>query len=259
MTKLPIVDAHLDLAETVTLFGRDVTLEIAEIRAGERRTANQATVCLPELERGGIAVVIATVTPGFLAADVGPDFQPKSALYRTPQEAEAQALSQIRLYEQWANQRRIRLIKSRTDLDHHLQLWEADAKPGLVFLMEGADPIVHVRDLRNWWRRGLRMIGLTFGSLLFGLTLNQIGKLREHSGTLLFLTGAIILLTGWGWPYALALGWLGIQLWRGRSSLPVNALKREAPEKRMSDLLFRIHGLSLKHPYFFHNFPVCLP
>jgi membrane dipeptidase len=168
LTKLPIVDAHLDLAETVTLFGRDITLEIAEIRAREQRTANQATVSLPELERGGIAVIVATVTPGFLVEDVGPHFQPQSALYSTPQEAEAQAVSQINLYEQWASQGRIRLIKSRTDLDHHLQLWQADNKPGLVLLMEGADPIVEVKDLRDWWRRGLRMIGLTFGNTRYG-------------------------------------------------------------------------------------------
>jgi hypothetical protein len=50
LIKLPIVDAHLDLAETVTLFGRDITLEIAEIRARDQRAANQATVSLPELE-----------------------------------------------------------------------------------------------------------------------------------------------------------------------------------------------------------------
>ena len=168
MTNLPIVDAHLDLAETVTLFDRDITLEIAEIRAREQCATNQATVSLPELERGGIAVIIATITPGFLAEDAGFDFQPRSALYSTPQEAEAQALSQINLYEQWASHGRIRLIKSGTDLDHHLQLWQADNKPGLVLLMEGADPIVEVKDLRDWWRRGLRMIGLTFGNTRYG-------------------------------------------------------------------------------------------
>ena len=39
---------------------------------------------------------------------------------------------------------------------------------GLVLLMEGADPIVEVRDLHDWWRRGLRMIGLTFGNTKYG-------------------------------------------------------------------------------------------
>ena len=54
------------------------------------------------------------------------------------------------------------------DLDHHLGLWQGDRKPGLVMLMEGADPIVHVSDLPRWWQRGLRMIGLTYGDTHYG-------------------------------------------------------------------------------------------
>ncbi len=131
MMKHPIVDGHLDLAETVTLFGRDITQNVADIRVSEQRSANQATVSLPELERGGIAVAIATVTPGFLVEDVGPDFQPKSALYSSPEEAEANALSQINLYEQWARQGRVRLIRSKLDLEDHLQLWQEDNRPSI--------------------------------------------------------------------------------------------------------------------------------
>ena len=98
----PIVDSHLDLAENVTLFGRDMTLPAAQLRAIERRTRQQATATtLPELMRGGVAVTIATVTPGFRVEDVGDDFEPRSALYRTPEEAEAQALKQITLYNAW--------------------------------------------------------------------------------------------------------------------------------------------------------------
>ncbi len=168
MNNLPIVDSHLDLAENATLFGRDLTLSAAEIRTLEKHMTRQATVSLPDLERGGIAVVVATVTAGFLAADVGADFQPRSAIYSTPEEAEAQALTQIALYEQWDKQGRVRLLKSVNDLNHHLQLWQQDRKPGLVMLMEGADPIVQVSDLPRWWRRGLRMIGLTFGDTKYG-------------------------------------------------------------------------------------------
>lgn len=164
----PLVDGHLDLAENVTLFGRDLTASAAHIRAVEKRTTRQATVSLPDLERGGIAVVCATVTAGFLAADVGADFEPRSAIYHTPAEAEAQALTQIALYEDWERQGRVRLLKSAEDLDHHLELWRHDRKPGLILLMEGADPIVRVRDLTGWWRRGLRMIGLTYGDTVYG-------------------------------------------------------------------------------------------
>ncbi|HWE62248.1 MAG TPA: membrane dipeptidase, partial [Chloroflexota bacterium] len=165
---LPIVDAHLDLAENVTLFGRDYTLSAAEIQAREQRTRGQAMVSLPDLERGGIAVVVATVTPGFLAADVGARFEPQSALYHTPEEAEAHALAQIELYEAWQTQGRIRLLTSAMDLDQHLDLWRHDRKPGLVLLMEGADPIVQIADLPAWWQRGLRMIGLTYGDTAYG-------------------------------------------------------------------------------------------
>jgi membrane dipeptidase len=165
---LPIVDGHLDLAENVTIFGRDLTVSAAEIRARERRTTRQATVSLPDLERGGIAVVCATVTAGFLAADVGPNFEPRSAIYHIPEEAEAQALTQIALYEEWQRQGRVRLLKSVVDLDDHLALWRQDRTPGLVLLMEGADPIVHVYDLPQWWKRGLRMIGLTYGDTAYG-------------------------------------------------------------------------------------------
>jgi len=89
MSAAPLVDGHLDLAESVTLFGRDLTQSVAAIRAVQRRSEWQATVSLPELERGEIAVVLATVTAGFLEADVGSDFEPRSAIYSTPEEAEA--------------------------------------------------------------------------------------------------------------------------------------------------------------------------
>jgi len=165
---LPLVDGHLDLAESVTLFGRDLTVPSVERRAIERRTSQVATVSLPDLERGGVAVVAATVTAGFLAADVGADFEPRSALYHTREEAEAQALSQIALYEEWQRQGRVRLLKSAADLHDHLELWRQDHKPGLVLLMEGADPILSVRDLPRWWDRGLRMIGITYGDTVYG-------------------------------------------------------------------------------------------
>jgi membrane dipeptidase len=168
LSAVPIVDGHLDLAENVTLFGRDLTESVATIRAEERRSARQATVSLPELERARIAVAMATVTAGFLAADVGPDFHPRSALYSTPEEAEAQALAQIDLYQRWESEGRVRLLMSTSDLDRHLQLWHNDRRPGLVLLMEGADPIVRVDDLPAWWQRGLRIIGLTFGDTRYG-------------------------------------------------------------------------------------------
>ncbi|MGO8948430.1 MAG: dipeptidase, partial [Ktedonobacterales bacterium] len=134
------------------------------------------------LQRGGVAVVCATVTAGFLEADVGTNFEPRSAIYRTPEEAEAQALTQIALYEGWDRQGRIRLLKSVRDLDDHMQLWQHDRKPGLIMLMEGADPIVRVDDLPRWWQRGLRMIGLTFGDTKYGIGVAGGSSTFKHGG-----------------------------------------------------------------------------
>jgi membrane dipeptidase len=166
-TRLPIVDSHLDLGENVTQIGRDLTRSVAEIRAAENRSSYQATVSLPELGRGGIAVAFATVTAGSKADEV-PVTDMYTTVYHTPEEAEAQALEQIDLYERWEKEGRVRILKSVTDLEHHLGLWQTDRKPGLVLLMEGADPIVKPSDLPKWWQRGLRMIGLTWSDTRYG-------------------------------------------------------------------------------------------
>lgn len=182
MKPVPIVDSHLDLAENVTLFRRDLTLAVAEMRAREKRTTDQATVSLPELERGHIAVVFATVTAGFTLDDLRGDANLLHTVYRTPEEAEAQALRQIALYEDWEKEGRVRLLKSVVDLEHHLELWRSDGKPGLVLLMEGADPIVDVRELPRWWNRGLRMIGLTFGDTRYGTGVRGGSTSFRHGG-----------------------------------------------------------------------------
>jgi membrane dipeptidase len=166
MHDYPIVDGHLDLAELTTLFGRDLTISAAAARAGGLHP--KATVSLPDMKAGGVAVAMATVTPGFLAADVGENFQPPSALYRTPAEAEGQALRQIALYEAWERDGIVRIVRSVADLDDHLRMWRDDRKSGLVLLMEGADPIVDVDDLPLWWSRGVRGIGLTYGDTRYG-------------------------------------------------------------------------------------------
>ncbi len=179
---LPIVDSHLDLAENVTLFGRDLTLGVDEIRAREKRTENVATVSLPELEKGGIAVAFATVTAGFRPEDTRGDPSLAHTIYHTAEQAEAQALRQIALYEEWERQRHVRLVKSADDLEHHLQLWASDHTPGLVLLMEGADPIVRVKDLPRWKERGLRMIGLTFGDTRYGTGMRGGSEQFRHGG-----------------------------------------------------------------------------
>ena len=244
----PIVDGHLDLAENVTLFGRDLTASVASIRKAERRRTGQATVSLPELERGGIAVAIATVTAGFLVADVGPDFEPRSALYSTPEEAEAQALAQIALYERWEREGRVRVLRFAADLEHHLELWQQDRTPGLVLLMEGADPIVRVDDLPDWWRRGLRIVGLTFGDTRYGSGVAGAhvegvrGGLTPEGRALLERMGELGL--AWDVSHLAEQGvWEGLELDFARVCASHTNARRYSPsERHLSDPVLRAIG-----------------
>lgn len=152
-----IVDGHLDIAANVLLDGRDYTTDVARIRASERRAECQATVSLPDLRRGDVGLVFATL----YAEPDGAGYAASG--YRTPQEAERQALDQIDLYRRWEDEGRVRIVRSVDDLNIHIASWPGDDRVGIVILMEGADPIVRVDDLEAWWGRGVRIIGPAWG------------------------------------------------------------------------------------------------
>jgi membrane dipeptidase len=56
-----------------------------------------------------------------------------------------------------------RVIRNRADLDAVTGSWEAQPpaqrRVGLVFLMEGADPIRAPDEVQHWHERGVRLIG----------------------------------------------------------------------------------------------------
>src|SRR4051812_18221183 len=65
MTRRLIVDAHLDLAMNAIEWNRDLTRPLPEIRMREMHMKDKAdrgrgTVCLPELRKGRVGLVIAT-------------------------------------------------------------------------------------------------------------------------------------------------------------------------------------------------------
>ncbi len=152
-----IVDGHLDIATNVVVDGRDCTLPASRIRAIERRSDMQAMVGLPDLARGGVGLVFATL----FAEPAGAGYSDQG--YTTPREAERQALDQLELYERWETDRRVRIIRTRADIEDHLATWTEDRPLGVVILMEGADPIVAVGDLGAWWDRGVRIVGPAWG------------------------------------------------------------------------------------------------
>ncbi|HEX8102128.1 MAG TPA: membrane dipeptidase [Solirubrobacteraceae bacterium] len=157
-----IVDGHLDLAWAALATGRDLTRPLDEVRAASPEAAG-AMVTLPALGDAGVALVFATIyvepADSWLPAD-----DVTAGRYATPEEAEALALAQLDVYREWERGGHARIVTGRASLEAHLERFAGDRVPGLLLLMEGADPIVEVADLDAWWARGVRMIGLAWGA-----------------------------------------------------------------------------------------------
>ncbi len=140
-----IVDAHLDLAHNVLDLGRDITLDIDELRTVD--TARTVpTVSLPALRAGGVGLCFAT-----LWAD--PD------RYPSPLQAKKSVLAQLALYQEWEEQGRVRIIRSREDLHTHQTRYQEDGRLGLVLSIEGAEPLVEPGEAADWAKLGVRLIG----------------------------------------------------------------------------------------------------
>ncbi|WP_233218589.1 dipeptidase [Deinococcus arcticus] len=136
------------------LDGRDLTLDLAALRAGDPVAGQTATVTLPELRASGVRVCLGTLfalprTPG----------SPQG--YVDHGGARAQALAQLEVYHRWADAGLVRLLTSRAEVAAHLA--NPDAPLGVVLLMEGADPVQDADDLPFWVARGVRLIGPAWG------------------------------------------------------------------------------------------------
>ena len=166
-----IVDSHLDVAWNALQWERDVLQSVHTIRSqeasmhGPGRTQN--TVALPEMRHARIAVAIVTLlsrSTGTPAAGID---------YRSPLQAHAAAHGQLAYYLALEKTGHARLLRDARQLEEHVQEWtvwdeqhpgasDADTPPlGFALSMEGADPILAPSELEDWWRRGLRFLGLS--------------------------------------------------------------------------------------------------
>jgi membrane dipeptidase len=118
---------------------------------------------LPELRHAGVAIAVAT-----LLARAGPEQAFQAGYKRTdldfaaPSIAYANAHAQLAYYRLLERQGHLRFIRNRREFDAH---WEAyrvapNTTPlGIILSMEGADPIVEVDQVHEWWDLGLRAVG----------------------------------------------------------------------------------------------------
>jgi membrane dipeptidase len=166
MNKPFIIDAHLDLAMNAIEWNRDLSKPLEEIRARElhmkdKPDRGKGTVCLPELRKGRIGLVVATQLARYTP--------PGSALsgWNSPQQAWAMTQAQLAWYKEMEALGEMVQVNNLASLENHLKLWEDESiadekKPiGYILSLEGADSLVDISYLHKAHAYGLRAIGLS--------------------------------------------------------------------------------------------------
>jgi membrane dipeptidase len=141
-----IVDAHLDLAFNVGR-GRDVTRPAIEQPVVENEIA---TVGLPDLRRGNVGLVCATIF-----AEPRNQWFPQG--YADGDGAHAVARRQLDWYAARVSDGSMRLVRSADDLPV-----APEPTTPAILLLEGADPIRNDDDVRVFHDLGVRIVGLAW-------------------------------------------------------------------------------------------------
>ena len=166
-----VFDAHLDLAWNAIDWNRDLLLSVEEIRKLENshpeldfKARGRNTVTFPELTKGKVGIFIATL----LARLFRPNLMPAISRYANMAAASATAEGQMAYYRVLEEQGHLRWVRSKSDLQKHVQEWLTwDASGGsqkapvlgFILSMEGADPVLAPEHVEKWYQAGLRIIG----------------------------------------------------------------------------------------------------
>ncbi|MBY5960265.1 membrane dipeptidase [Membranicola marinus] len=161
-----IIDGHLDLAMNAIEWNRDLRQPLEDIRVREMHMPDKpdrgnGTVCLPELQKGRIGLVVATQLSRYTPPGS------KLAGWHSPQQAWAMTQAQLAWYREMEALGLMVQITNLTELDKNLQVWEDDStsdqeKPiGYILSLEGADSLVDVSYLEKACRYGLKAINLS--------------------------------------------------------------------------------------------------
>ncbi|MFN4242845.1 MAG: dipeptidase [Tepidisphaerales bacterium] len=166
------VDCHLDLAYNRRR-GRDIT-QPAELQPFVQNET--ATVGLPDLRRGGVAMICATI---FAMPQTA-----KEAGYTTPDEAMIAGWEQLQYYLRLLTAGEIDLVTHPDDVPTG-PLAEGNRAIPTVLLMEGADPIRSPDELALWFDAGLRVIGLAWQRTRYAGGTGAPGPLTDEARALL--------------------------------------------------------------------------
>ncbi len=194
------IDAHLDLATNAISLNRDLTKSVYDIRKKEHeigaydtKDRGNGTVALPELRKGNIGLVVATIIARF--SEIGKPLPSINLTgWHSPEQAFAFAQAQLAWYNTMEYKGQMVQIHDLETLENHLALWQdtkitKNKKPiGYILSLEGADSIIDLNYLEKYYERGLRAIGPAhFGSGRYapgthsdGTGLTKIGKELLH-------------------------------------------------------------------------------
>lgn len=207
-----MIDAHLDLSWNALGWDRDLTLPLQTLHEQERGMTDspargRATVNLDELRRGKVALCFATLLArtkpwrqrrhghdgGAISTDKRPSVPYRIDLdFNTQAIAYATAHGQLAYYRLLETQGHVRMIRSRAQLDAHWQQWSQPTHPdrplpvGLILAMEGADPVLSLEQLAQWWDLGLRSLGpVHYGRSTYAVGTGDDGPLPKLGRQLL--------------------------------------------------------------------------
>lgn len=187
-----IIDGHLDLSMNAIEWNRDLSQPLDSIRAREANMKDKpdrgkGTVCLPELRKGRIGIVVATQL-----ARVSPRGNPSLSAWSSPQQAWAMTQAQLSWYKEMEALGEMVPVRNLDELEAHLQLWDSPEIPdekkaiGYILSLEGADSLVEISYLNRAYEYGLRAIGLShFGPGRYAGGTKSTGGITEKGFELL--------------------------------------------------------------------------
>jgi membrane dipeptidase len=184
------IDAHLDLSMNAMEWNRDLRSPITEIREREKNKTDKpdrgkGTVCLPELRKGNIGLVVATQIARYVAPD---NHLPG---WHSPEQAWAQTQAQIAWYKTMEAENEMVQVNDLASLEKHLLTWnnknENEKKAvGYILSLEGADSMVNLDYVERAWQYGLRAIGPAhYGPGRYANGTDATGKMDQHGLDLL--------------------------------------------------------------------------
>ena len=165
------IDAHLDLATNAITLNRDLTKPAHSIREKEKllnwkdkQDRGNGTVALPELRKGNVGLVVATIISRY-SAEGNPLASLSLPGWHSPEQAFAYGQAQLAWYNVMEEAGEMVQITTWPQIENHIALWEnkniaVDKKPiGYILSLEGADSIINLSYLEKYYAQGLRAIG----------------------------------------------------------------------------------------------------